>query len=83
MKGITNFEIKEYFENITQDLEEMKSKKATSSTDTTLFLIATIAAIVSTLLYVLHTEPVLLFFIISGLASMAVILVKKQFESKK
>lgn len=80
MKGITNYEMREYFETISKDVKDIKTKKA-STTDTTLFLIATVMAITATLLYVLHTHPVLFFFIISSLASMAVILIKRQIES--
>jgi hypothetical protein len=81
MKGITNYEMRKYFENISKDLKDIKSMK-TSSPDTALFLIATVAAITSTLLYVLESHPILLFFIISGLASMAVVLIKRQIEQK-
>lgn len=80
MKGITNYEMREYFETISKDIKDIKTKKA-STADTTLFLIATVIAIAATLLYTIHTHPVLLFFIISSLASMAVILIKKQIES--
>jgi hypothetical protein len=81
MKGITNYEIREYFENMADDIKKVKHMKTTSP-DTTLFFIAMITAITATGLYVLQSHPVLLFFIISGLASMAVITVKKHFEPK-
>jgi hypothetical protein len=80
MKGITNYEMREYFETILKDVKHIKTQKSTNS-DTTLFLIATIMAITATILYVLQHHPVLLFFIISSLASMAAIIVKKQIES--
>ena len=79
MKGITNYEMREYFEHIEDDLKDLKTMKS-SSPDTALFLISTIVAITATFLYVLETNSLLLFFIVSGLASMAVILVKKQME---
>jgi len=81
MKGITNYEMREYFEHMSKDLKDIKTMKSTSS-DTTLFLIATIVAITATFLYVLENSQLLLFFIISGLVSMAVILVKKQMEPR-
>ncbi len=81
MKGITNYEMREYFENLSKDVKDVKSMKS-SSPDTALFLIATVTAITATLLYVLESHPILLFFIISGLASMAVVLIKKQIEQK-
>jgi hypothetical protein len=81
MKGITNYEMREYFEHMTEDLKDIKTMKSQSS-DTALFLIATIVSITATFLYVLENSPLLLFFIISGLASMAVILVKKQLDSR-
>jgi hypothetical protein len=80
MKGITNYEMREFFETITDELKNLKTKQ-TESTDTTLFLIATITAVTATLLYLLQTHPVLLFFMISSVASMGAILVKKQIES--
>ncbi len=80
MKGITNYEMREYFETITNDIKHIKSKH-TESTDTTLFVIATITAVTATLLYLLHTHPLLLFFMISSVASMGAILIKKQIES--
>lgn len=82
MKGITNYEMREYFETISKDIKKLKTKQ-TSTTDITLFLIATITAITSTLLFIVQTHPVLLFFIISSLASMAVILLKKQIETRE
>ena len=81
MKGITNYEMREYFENLSKDIKDIKSMK-TYSPDTALFLIATVAAITATLLYVLESHPILLFFIISGLSSMAVVLIKKQIEQR-
>ncbi|MBS3778651.1 MAG: hypothetical protein KGY50_05125 [Candidatus Thermoplasmatota archaeon] len=80
MKGITNYEMREYFETISKDVKDIKTKKA-STADTSLFLIATVTAITATLLSILYTHPVLLFFIISSLVSMAVILLKRQIES--
>lgn len=82
MKGITNYEMREYFEKISKDIKKLKTKQ-TSTTDITLFLIVTITAITSTLLFMVQTHPVLLFFIISSLASMAVILLKKQIETRE
>lgn len=81
MKGITNYEMREYFETISKDVKKLKMKQI-SPADTTLFLIATITAITATLLYVIQSHPVLLFFIISSLASMAIILIKKQIEER-
>jgi uncharacterized membrane protein len=73
--------MREYFETISKDLMEIKKMKS-SSPDTALFLIATVATITATVLYVVESHPILLFFIISGLASMAVVLIKKQIEQK-
>ncbi len=81
MKGITNYEMRDYFETISKDIKDIKNMKS-SSPDTALFLIATVATITATLLYVLESHPILLFFIISGLASMAVVLIKKQIEQR-
>ncbi|MDG6218112.1 MAG: hypothetical protein QCI00_01560 [Candidatus Thermoplasmatota archaeon] len=80
MKGITNYEIREYFETMANDIKELKQMK-TRTSDTTLFFMATIAAITATVIYVFHSHPVLLFFIISGLVTMAIITIRKNRES--
>ena len=79
MKGITNYEMREYFETITKEIQDLKTKPA-SSADITFFLVATITAITSTLLFILQPHDLLLFFIISSVATMGAILIKKQIE---
>ncbi len=81
MKGITNYEMRDYLERISQDVKSLKTKPA-SSVDITFFLIATIVAITSTLMFVIEPEVILLFFIISSVATMGAILIKKYVESK-
>lgn len=80
MKGITNYEMRGYFETISKDINSLKTKSA-SSVDITFFLIATIIAITSTLMFVIEPHVILLFFIISSVASMGAILIKKHIET--
>ena len=80
MKGITNYEMPNYFENISKDIKSLKTNPS-SSVDITFFLVATIMAITSTLIYVIEPHVILLFFIISSVAIMGAILIKKHIET--
>ena len=80
MKGITNYEMRDYLETISKDISSLKTKPS-SSVDITFFLIATIFAIIATLLFVIESHVILLFFIISSVACMGAILVKKYLET--
>ena len=72
MKGITNAEIREKFEDIESELDEIKQHfPVKSKIDYTVFLaIFTIIAIVSTIMMVIDKNPIYLFFTLIGIANM-------------
>jgi Na+/citrate or Na+/malate symporter len=75
MKGITNYEIREKFEQLESQLIELKNQK-TSNWPLTLFSVFAIMAIVATAFYMLYENLLYSFFIVFGLLSMALLLVK-------
>ncbi len=74
MKGITNAELREKLEHIEDKLEQLKriQRPSVKSSSNGSFLgLSTICAVSATIAYVLTEHPILLFFMISGIASMA------------
>lgn len=74
MKGISNAEIREKLEHIEDELESLKRVKkqfVKDSTNGSFLGVSTICAVSATIAYVLNEHPVLLFFMVSGILSMA------------
>ena len=85
MKGITNAEIREKFELIESELEELKQKVSQQTKpDPTIFLaIFTIIAIISTFMMVLDNNPIYLFFTIIGIGNMIFLIIYRLIYNKK
>lgn len=74
MKGITNAELREKLEHIEDELEQLKQGQrppVKNSSNGSFLGLSTICAVSATVAYVLTEHPVLLFFMVSGIASMA------------
>ena len=79
MKGITNAEIRTKLERIEAGLEQLKQMQ--KPTNNLSFLgISTICALFGTITFLLTSHPVLLFFMMSGIGSMAFFVGKMAFE---
>lgn len=82
MKGITNFEIREKFEQLESQLTELKHQK-TSGWPFTLFSVFAIMAILATVFYMLYENPLYSFFIVFGLFSMTLVLIKMYTDKQR
>lgn len=85
MKGITNAELREKLEHIEDELESLKNVKKPSekgSFNGSFLGISTICALSATIGYVLTEHPVLLFFLVSGILSMILFVVKMAMDNK-
>lgn len=86
MKGITNAELRQKLEHIEDELRRFSQAKEPErkSTSNGSFLgISTICALSATVAYVLTEHPVLLFFMITSIASMAFFVFKMGFDKRK
>ncbi|RLF56926.1 MAG: hypothetical protein DRN27_08780 [Thermoplasmata archaeon] len=70
MKGITNVEIREKFENIESKLEKINKKPKDSSVFVLFFSLTMLTALVGTLMMFLEPHPIFLFFTILGISQM-------------
>jgi Na+/citrate or Na+/malate symporter len=82
MKGITNYEIREKFEQLESQLTELKNHKP-SNWPLTLFAVFAIMAIIATAFYMLYENTLYSFFIVFGLLSMALLLVKIYMDKQR
>jgi len=70
MKGITNVEIREKFENIESELEKINKKPKESSMYFLFFSLTMLTALVGTMMMFLEPHPIFLFFTILGISQM-------------
>jgi hypothetical protein len=75
IKGITNYQIREKFDNIEATLESIDKKKG-NNIDLSLFIIMTIIAIIGILFYTLYNSIFYAFFTVIGIISMGVLILK-------
>ena len=82
MKGITNYEIREKFEQLESQLTDLKHQKK-SGWPFTLFSVFAMMAILATVFYMLYENPLYSFFIVFGLFSMALVLIKMYTDKQR
>jgi len=71
MKGITNAEIREKFEHIESELLQIKNKPQDSSIIYVLFFsLATLTALVGSMMMFFNNHPIFLFFTVLGISQM-------------
>lgn len=75
IKGITNAQIREKFEHIQSDLQELKQRKETTN-DTAFLGIFTIVSLIATIFYFMMASDILLFFIITGISCMGFFIIR-------
>ena len=75
MKGITNVEIREKFEYIESELEQIKNKPKDSSIYILFFSLTMLTALVGTMMMFLEPHPIFLFFTILGISQMIFLIV--------
>jgi len=75
IKGITNYQIKEKFDDIETILNDI-TKKKTNNLDLSLFIIMAITASIGTAFYALYNLLFYAFFAFIGIISMTVLVLK-------
>ena len=86
IKGITNYEMKEKFdeiETILKDIKKKKESKKESNFDISLFIIMAIIASVGILFYALYNITTYAFFIIIAIISMIILTIKMYISKNK
>jgi len=80
MKGITNVEIREKFENIESELSEINKNRSDTLIYLIFFSFSAITALISTMMMLYHSHPMFLFFTILGIAWMVFLIVYRLFD---
>ena len=80
MKGITNVQIREKFENIESELSEMNNKRSDTSIYLIFFSFSVITALISTVMMLYHSHPMFLFFTILGISWMIFLIIYRLYD---
>jgi hypothetical protein len=80
MKGITNAEIREKFENIESKLVDIKKQRDDSSFYIIFFSLSAIIALIATMMMMFHSHPLFLFFTILGISWMVFLIIYRLYE---
>jgi hypothetical protein len=80
MKGITNVQIREKFENIENELSEIKNQQGESLLYIIFFSFSAITALISTIMMVFHSHPLFLFFTVLGISWMIFLIMYRIYE---
>ena len=75
MQGITNSQIREKFETLEKEIQEIKQMRQ-RGIDQTFLSLAAIISLVATLMFAFTSQSILLFFIIFGISTMIFFILK-------
>ena len=78
MKGITNAEIREKFEHIESELQQIKKHKQGFPLFITFFLLSTLTALLGIIMMILDSHPLFLFFTVLGISFMIILVIINQ-----